>query len=942
MLRHHAESLFMKIKIGSPIRNILVSILAVTAVCGGHLNVAAQSVTSATLSGIVEDANGAYVPGATLTAINVDTNQQRTTDSDREGRFTFPYLPVGNYKLTVSESGFRTLSRNLTLTLGQALYFVFKLDVNSVAENVTISEVSPIETTRTQVTQTIRPAEIDQLPLNGRNYLDLALLVPAVSSTNTGSNQRFAETSAVPGQGISVAGQRNLYNSFILDGLSANDDAADLTGTYFSQEVIREFQVITSGGIAEFGRASAGVVNIVSKSGTNSWRGDLYGFGRNQRFDARNPLATQKDLLTQAQYGGTVSGPLHLNRTFLFANFEQTRRNYSAVITIAQSAVAAINNRLAAAGYRGPFVETGVVPASFDTSNFFARLDHQLTNQNQLATRYSIYHINAINSRTVGGLNSVSRGSGLTDTDQTIAVSDVATFGRKVNEARFQFIRSRLDAPVNDNISPSVTISGVANFGTATVSPLARAIDQFEAVENISFQRRSHSPKAGVDFLYNRVNIFFPGALQGVYNFTSLNNFLAGNYLTFQQAFGAPNQLQSNPNVGLFIQDEWRVRPSLTLNMGLRYDMQFLPAPVESDTNNVAPRVGFAFAPGDRKTVFRGGAGLYFDRIPLRATSNALQRDGSKYIVVQLAPNQSGAPVFANVLATQPATFLTKPNITRIDPNIEASYGQQMSFEIERELPGQASLSVGYLHLRGLHLIVQRNVNVPRFPASAGVPNLGRPDPNWGNISRYESSGDSNYDGMIFSLNKRAGSWANVRVSYTLSKSIDDAGNFFFSTPQDNFNIRDDRGLSDNDQRHRLVVSGSIRAPENNSKLPKALRGFELSYIFTYASRLPFNILLGSDRNFDTNNNDRPLGVGRNTGRGFDLTSLDLRLRRKFRISEHATLELTADGFNLLNRANYAVPNNVFGAGVTPLPAFGLPTQASDPRQFQFGVRISF
>lgn len=265
-----------------------------------------------------------------------------------------------------------------------------------------------------------------------------------------------------------------------------------------------------------------------------------------------------------------------------------------------------------------------------------------------------------------------------------------------------------------------------------------------------------------------------------------------------------------------------------------------------------------------------------------------------------------------------------------------------MSFEIERELPGHASLSAGYLHLRGLHLIVQRNVNVPRSPASAGVPNLGRPDPNWGNISRYESTGDSNYDGMILSLNKRAGSWANVRVSYTLSKSIDDAGNFFFSTPQDNLNIRDDRGLSDNDQRHRLVVSGSIRAPEKTSKLPKALGGCELSYIFTYASRQPFNVLLGSDRNFNTNNNDRPLGVGRNTGRGFDFASLDVRLRRKFRISEHATLKLTVDGFNLLNRANYSVPNNVFGSGVTPLPAFGQPTQASDPRQFQFGVRLSF
>src|SRR6185369_5958672 len=224
----------------------------------------------------------------------------------------------------------------------------------------------------------------------------------------------------------------------------------------------------------------------------------------------------------------------------------------------------------------------------------------QVTDHNQLAARYSLYHIDAVNSRTVGGLNAVSRGSGLSDTDQTVAVSDVATLGRKVNEARFQFTRSRLGAPVNDNVGPSVTISGVANFGTATVSPLARDINQIEAVENISLQHGPHSSKAGIDFLYNRVNIVFPGALQGVYNFTSLNNFLSGSYLSFQQAFGAPGQLQSNPNLGLFVQDEWRVNPSLTLNMGLRYDLQFLPSPIETDTNNFAPRIGLAYAPGDR------------------------------------------------------------------------------------------------------------------------------------------------------------------------------------------------------------------------------------------------------------------------------------------------------------------------------------------------------
>jgi hypothetical protein len=906
---------------------------------------AQQIITSATVTGRVQDSTGAVVSGASLTATNLETNRQQTATSDKDGRYRFPFLPVGPYKLTVDAQGFAALSRELTVTVGQSLDLPMQLQVSGVSAEVDVSASGPLlETVRTEVTETIQPAEINELPLNGRNYLDLALLVPGASPTNTGSNQRFAETSAVPGQGISIAGQRNLYNSFVVDGVSANDDAADLTGTYYSEEVINQFQVITSGGIAEFGRASGGVVNIITKTGTNDWHGNLYGFARNQRFDARNPLAPRKDLLTQAQYGASLSGPTKRNRSFFFTNFEQTRRNYSAVITIGPSSTATINDRLRAVAYKGPVVTTGVVPASFDTTNFFARIDHKLNDRNQFSGRYSFYHIEADNSRTVGGLNTVSRGSALDDTDQTAQLSNVTTVSsRTLNEARFQYTNSRLAAPINDEVGPAVNISGVANFGTATSSPLARDIDLFEVVDNVSTQRGLHSPKAGVDVLYNRVNILFPGAFQGVYNFNSLANLLSGNYSTFQQAFGAPSQFQSNPNLGFFGQDEWRVKPNLTINAGLRYDLQFLPSPIQTDTNNLAPRVGIAYAPGDRKTVFRASFGLYYDRIPLRATSNALQRDGSKYLVVQLSPGQPGAPAFPNVLAAQPSSLPTKPNITRIDPNIETSYSEQANVQIERQLRGNALISVGYLHLRGLHLIASRNVNVPTVPAAAGIPNLGRPDSNWGNIGRFEGAGDSHYHGMIVSFSDKVGSWANVRVSYTLSKTTDDAGNFFFSTPQNNFNLRDDMGRSDNDQRHRLVVSGMFRAPEGKRHgWQTGLRGFQFSYIFTYASRLPFNVLLGSDRNIDTNNNDRPVGVGRNTGKGFDFASFDLRVSRSFHLNDRVHLEMLAEGFNVFNRANFGVPNNTFGPGVTALPTFGQPTQAFDPRQLQFGLKLSF
>jgi hypothetical protein len=211
--------------------------LAIALCTNSRVVIAQQTVTSASLSGRIADTNGAVVSGANLTATNLETNQKQVATSDYGGRYKFPYLQVGTYNLSVEAKGFSLLTKQLTVTVGQALDLPLILEVGGIAEHVNISSDVPlIETVRTQVTETIQPRDVEALPLNGRNYLDLALLVPAVSPTNTGSNQRFAETSAVPGQGISIAGQRNLYNSFILDGVSANDDAADLTGTYYSRK----------------------------------------------------------------------------------------------------------------------------------------------------------------------------------------------------------------------------------------------------------------------------------------------------------------------------------------------------------------------------------------------------------------------------------------------------------------------------------------------------------------------------------------------------------------------------------------------------------------------------------------------------------------------------------------------------------------------------------
>lgn len=907
-----------------------------------------QAINTATLGGHVLDAGGAAVTGAIVTATNLEKNLNWTATSDSQGRFNFLYLPVGNYQVKVELTGFANLERNLTLNVGQALDLPVTLTVGNLTADINVvSEAPVLETVRTQVAETVQPNEITNLPLNGRNYLDLAALTPAVTRANPVANQRFAETSSVPGTQLNIAGQRNINNGFVIDGLSANDDAADLPGTFFSHEVIGEFQVITSGGIAEFGRASGGIVNVVTKSGTNDWRGRMYGFLSHQRLNARNPLAATKDPYTQTQYGASIGGPIKTDRTFLFANFEQTRLHNATVITISPANVTAINTVLDQINYAGPRISTGLVPTGYNTSNFFMRGDHRLNQNHLLSTRYSFYDIDSTNARGVGGLNATSRGTALASRDHSFALSEVATLSaRTANELRFQLTHSRLAAPPNDLTGPAITISGIANLGTSTSSPTGRVIDLFEIVDNVTHIHGAHSLKAGADFLYNRVNITFPGAMQGAYSFSSLANFQAGRYDTYQQAFGIPGLFQSNPNAGFYVQDEWRLRRDLTINFGVRYDLQFLPDPIATDANNIAPRFGIAYAPGSGKTVLRASYGIYYDRIPLRATSNAIQRDGTKYKVASFAFGQTGAPLFPSVATSFPTGFL--PGITTIDPKIANAYSQQASLQLERELAANTSLAVGYLHTRGLHLILSRNVNVPTLSAvdatRLGVANLGRPNPSFGNISRYESSGDSYYNALTVSLNRRFTHWIGGRLSYTYSKAIDNTGSAFFFTPQDNFNLRDDRSLSDNDQRNVLAIGATLTVPENkgDSFLSEAISGFQLSPIFRYGSALPFNILFGSDRNNDTNVNDRPVGVGRNTGQGFNFASVDLRLSRQIKFAEHFSVELMAEGFNILNRANYQLPNATYGSGAIPRATFGRPTAAADARQIQFGVRLSF
>jgi len=927
--------------------------------CAATLLSAQESINYASVSGRVTDPSTAVVEGAQVTARQTDTNLTSTTTTAREGRFRFPYLKVGPYEIKVHKQGFADAVRTATLTVGSAFDLPISLAVASAETNVTVtSEAAMLEAARTQIAGTVSQTEVNSLPLNGRNFLDLALLVPGVSPTNTASNQLFAETSAVPGQGISIGSQRNFSNSFIVDGLSANDDAAGLSGIFYGLDVVHEFQVVTSGGQAELGRALGGYINMVTKSGTNSLHGDLYGYLRNQRFNAANPLSNGKLPSTQAQYGASLGGPIIHDRTFYFGNFEQRSLNQSGLIIIAPANVNAINARLEATGYQGARISTGLYPSPVHNTNLLAKLDHQFRPNDQFSVRYSLYDVHSNNSRGAGALNAVSASTGLDNTDQTIAVGNVATLSpRTVNETRGQFTYSNLQALPTDPIGPAVSISGVGSFGTLSGAPTGRLNKLYEIVNNISHHAGAHAFKAGGSFLYNDSRITYPRSIRGSYAFSSLANFQQGVYNNsgFTQTFGNSVIAQTNPNAGFYAQDEWKVSPRLTLNLGVRYDLQFLKS-IATDRNNVSPRAGFAWSPFEsRRTVVRGSFGLFYDRVPLRALANALLSGGntttlnsSSQVSVSLSPTQTGAPVFPNILPSTGLPSGVLVNFTTMHPGMQNAYSQQGSLEIEQQIGARGTLSVGYQHLRGLRLIVSVNQNVPTCVAS-GNNNGCRPNPNYANNSRYSPLADSHYDGLHVSFVQRPVRWGSYRAAYTFSKSLNNVGEFFFSSPINPYNIWQDYGRSDDDQRHRVVFDAAIHssmAPAH-SAWQHISRGFQLSGMLQYYSALPFNITSGTTTIQGTAARPMVNGafINRNAGAGNDFFSLSARLSRTFALTERVRLEGIVEAFNALNHRNNLTRNGTFGVGLypaNPSATFGQITAVNEPRSVQLALRLRF
>jgi len=948
-----------------------------------------ETINNASLTGRVTDISGAVIPKATVSVRSTATDLTTSVETDAVGRYRFPYLQVGQYEVTVHSEGFDDAKGSLTLTVGAAFDLPVMLTVGGAQTSVQVNAEPPVlEADRSQLAVTISQNEVADLPYNGRNFLDVALLVPGVSPTNTAANQLFAETSAVPGQGLSVGSQHNFSNSFIVDGLSANDDAAGLVQTDFGLDVVREMQVVTNGGQAEYGRALAGYFNYVSRSGGNKLHGDVYSYLRDKNLNAKNAYSGLLLPYTQSQSGVSVGGPIVKDRTFYFGNYEHRQLNQTNFLTITAANAAAINTVLTADNYPGQLLNISpsnitVYPNPVRYDNFIFKVDHKVGNKDQLTARYSLYHVTSINSRNAGGLTYTSGGANLNDLDQTVAVSNIYTINsRTVNETRGQFTNSDLKAPVVDQVGPAVSITSTATFGTASGSPTGRYDRLYEVVDNLSHQAGPHALRVGADFLFNDLTITFPMSNRGSYSFSSLSNFQKGIYSTYSQTFGNFVVPQTNPNFGMFAQDEWKVNPKLTLNAGVRYDLQWLKA-INTDAKNVSPRFGFAYSPfKGRGTVIRGSFGLYYDRVPLRALSNALESDGNGTAItantlasLSVSYGQTNAPVFPNIVTGY--TALTLPSTLRLsistmDPNMKNAHAIQNSLEIDQQLSPTSNLAVAYEHIRGEDIIIDVNLNVPTCTSAVDPIDLCRPNPAIGNNKQYYPGADSYFDALTVSYNLRPLRYGSFRVSYTWSKAIDDVSYAFFSGPVNNYDPGEDRSISDDNQKHRVVVNGtlhtSLKAADN--LLGKLGHGWELGGTLTYYSGFPFNITNGvTDIQTTTERPCLPTVttaqcatalpgtmISRNFGQGFPSFTINSRLSRTFAIGERFRLQGIADAFNLVNTRNDLFPSGSLGSScyypsLTPTPGnaacvvpstFGKPTNSTDPRSIEFAAKLTF
>jgi len=934
------------------------------------LSTIAQAQTSrigGSLVGTVSDSSGARITGAQVELREGGTNQLRSLQTNEQGIFQVSDLRIGTYEVRCSHPGFAPyLHVGVIVELGAGLTLDIVLRPQSATEQVTVSaQPSMIDATQTSSAFQMDYETVEETPLRTRNYLDFTLLAPEVSSSNR-AQPSVAQT-PLPDSGFTFGGLRARSNTLSIDGLDNNDDYAGASRTALSIEIVSEFQVVNNGMSAEFGGASGGAINIVSKSGTNFIHGDIFTFAQNAAFNAKPFLQNGNGSPDMGRYRGGLSlgGPIVRDRTFFSTAFEQESSHIQMGSEIDPTTVSTLNAFLNTGAFaRLPIrsINTGYSPTEGGETEASAKIDHQITSHNNFALRYAFRNRReAGNSFNNGGLADASAWGSSFVADHDLAGSLVHLHGSQaVSDLRFQVATRKAIMRTNTVAGPEIDIAGLIQFGRPYEGNSQRRENHYQGNYSFTSTRGRHLWKAGGTI--NRVGLraTAPG-FGAVYLFNSVSDFVAGRPDSFRQAFGNPRFDFAVANFGAFVQDHWSVGHGLTMDVGARYDFEHLPQIFHQDVNNFSPRIGLAYSPAKR-WVFRGGYGIFFDRYVLADLGRAVDKDGGNAFE-QIAYGATAVNVFQSAAGGSllaPAAGVT-PSIFRADPHMQTSYSQQSSLGAEYLLQKNTTLSVNYLFVRGIDLSRTRNVNLLppvtltlQNAASLGIANpspqqIGREvfradrvDSTLKDIYQLENSAGSTYHGLSLSLNRRL-TELNFSANYTFSKTLDDASDFD-EQPQNPFATHAERTLSRNDQRHRFVLSGLWELPTAEQGFKRALSHIELAPILTIGSGRPVDPLTGLDSNRSGTwpLATRPLGLTRNSLSTPSLINFDFRINKAFPIRDHGHLSLMVDFFNMFNRRNVTQLNPIFGSGATALAGFGQPLASQPSRQTQFAFEYEF
>jgi hypothetical protein len=965
-----------------------------------NLALHAQSAVYSDLEVFVQDPSGAMVQSAQLTLIQQETGVERHAQTDPSGHYRFTALPIGTYQLNIQKAGFGDVQRKgLVLQVGQIATLNIPMPMDSAQQTIVVNGNSPIvDVDRTTLGGVVNQAQIENLPINGRDFLNFAPTVAGVTPQQT----------AGQGSGLSFNGQRGRSNNIMLDGVENNGQLNGDVRTTISQDAVQEFQVVTNQFPPEYGNAGGGLVNIVSKAGGNQFHGDLFYFARDASMDARNKFANtgSKPPFSRKNPGATLGGPIIKNKTFFFGSVEYMRADQAGVTTISNANVAAINAALSARpipGSQVTSISNGTFPVTQLSTLGSFRIDHNFNENNILTIRYLYGLVDQSNSGGVGigGLIDISGGGGLHEKDNAFLGSYTHIFNAKMlNEVRFQYAPQRLTQYANDAIGPRVSVSGVATWGRDVDFPVLLNESHYQWHEALSDSIGKHFLKFGADVDYISADTSFPVSFAGSFSFGSLAAFQAGTPSTFSQGFGDPQIKLPDTIIGFWAQDEWKPTSRLTLNYGLRWDYDMQPqgfhrdpnnpieAPLDTgiprEAHNFGPRVSLAYAlDAQNKTVVRAGYGIFYDKLFLLVARNTLLARQSVSLSGAAAAAQFVVGPFPQSNQYPTGLAVPNPSINLVAPNLVLPYDHQVTFTLDREMASNWHVAASYVYVHGVRMIKSANTNLapPTILTTANaaslgvskpsVQQIGRPyyglarlNPSFKDIETLGSWGSSIYNAFQLSVEHRFAHGFDIRGNYIFSKAQDDASDFTQAMqPNDPYSPGKEWSPSDEDQRNRFTATGVWelpyqRHPGQDSVARWVLGNWVTSTLITVHGFTPYDVTVGSDVNGDDNSSsDRPIpnaatcapsvstqcpALGRNTGSGPNLATVDFRLAKRIPIYENISSEFLVEGFNVFNHVNYDGQNTIWGTGAVPNATLGQYTSAGDPRQVQLGVKILF